>query len=418
MTRFAAILCLLSVTALLPAPAWARGADAREVGRNLVQRGYQLLRRAEGRLARGDKERAARDAREAERIFATVLNQEPGNTQAALLGGQAATLAGDRRAAAQWVQRMARIAPAGMNDPDYHYLIAFVQLLGDKRPERALRSLTRMYSLNPRARPTERDNLWYRAVGEHGRNLVRAERHDDAITQFRLGARIAKRLGNRDYEFLMLANIGVTLVQADRYIEATEVYGGLAKAQPKNPLWRFRLAICNANQSRFAQAVPDYRQVIQMIEAGHTYPGWERDLGQVKLRLGNCLRHLAEQQRDPRRTAELYTESETLIRAYMKAAPKDSLGPKWLAVLLFENLNKPYEALPFFEQAFDMDPICDDVLRYILQIRRTFPPPKGTTEKDWRGPIAKLTKDLEEGLQRRDAERKRRKRETGSNGCN
>ena len=154
MARFSAILCLVCVTGLFAPPAWARGSDAKEVGRNLIQRGYQLLRRAEGRLARGDKERALRDAREAERIFATVLNQEPKNRQAALLGGQAATLAGQLPSARKWIQRLARIAPAGQNDPDYHYLIAFVQLVGEKRPDRAVGSLTRMYSLNPRARPT------------------------------------------------------------------------------------------------------------------------------------------------------------------------------------------------------------------------------------------------------------------------
>jgi tetratricopeptide (TPR) repeat protein len=418
MTRFSAILCLLCVTAPFAPAAWARGSDAKEVGRNLIQRGYALLRRAEGRLARGDKERSLRDAREAERIFATVLNQEPKNRQAALLGGQAATLARNLPAARQWIVRLGRIAAAGQNDPDYHYLIAFVQLEGEKRPDRAIGSLTRMYSLNARARPTERDNLWYRAVGEQGRILVRAERHEHALVQFRMGARIARRMGNREYELAMLANIGVTLIRENRYIEALEVYNGLAKAQKTNPLWQFRLGVCYANQSNFAEAIPFYRNVLRLIEAGHAYVNWEQDLGTVKLRLGNCLRHVAEQQRDARQKAALYAEAETHIRAYIKAAPEQSLGHKWLGVLLYENLNKPYEALPHFERAFELDPICDDALRHMLQIRRTFPAPKGATDAAWRAPVAGLAKDLETGKERRRMERDRRKRETGATGCN
>ncbi len=415
--RVATILALLLLTGLLPPPAEARGTDAKEVGKTLVRRGYDLLRRAEMHFAQNRTAEAAKHAREAERIFRSVLNQEPRNLQAALLGGQAATLAGDMKNAAAWIERYAKLSPGGRNDPDYHFLVAFVQLLGDKRPDRALRSLTRMYSTNPRARPVERDNLWFRALSDHGTNLLRSSKHIEAIVQFRLGARIARRLGNRRYELMMLANIGAALVQSDRYIEATEVYSGLVKAEKTNPLWRYRLAICHANQSRFAQAVPVYREVLALMAKGHTARGWEAELRQVNLRLGNCLRHLAEQQPDKKQIPRLYADAETHIRAYIKLAPEDSVGHKWLGVLLYENLNKPYEAMPHLQKAFELDEICEDTLRFMLQIRRTFPPPKGTSEKDWRAPLEGLMKNLADGVERRKAERKKRLARHGGDHC-
>ncbi len=416
--RFAAILCLLCVTALTAAPAQARGTDAKEVGRNLLQRGYQRLRRSEGYLARDDKVRAAKEAREAERIFASLLKQEPRNVQAALLGGQAATLAGDLRLAARWVERLRLIAPGGANAPDYHYLIAFAQLIGEERPERAVRSLTRMFNLNPKARPVERDNLWYRALGDLGSRLVRAKQHEQAIVQFRLAVRIARRLGSRPHEYGMLANIGTALMESDRYLEATEVYEGLSKADKNNPLWHFRLAVCSANQNRFADAVPVYREVVRLIDAGHTYPGWEADIGMIHLRLGNCLRHLADQQRSPQRTAALYRDAETHIRRYIKQAPEESVGHKWLGVLLFENLNKPYEAYPHFAKAHELDPVCDDSLRNMVQILQRYPPPKGTTAEAWSARNATLSKDLSDGAVKRKAARKAREDKNGHDGCN
>jgi len=401
----------------LAGPAAARGSDPSAVGRALVERGYRLLRRAELAFAEGDKARARAPAQEAERIFASVLDQEPRNLQAALLGGQAATLASDPRGAAIWVERYRKLSPSGRGDPDYHFLRAFVQLLGEDRPDRALRSLTSMYSLNPRARPLERDNLWFRALGTYGGRLLRAEKYPQAIVQFRLGARIGRRLGNRRYELMMIANVGAALVQADRYIEATEVFLGLVKKEKTNPLWRYRLALCHANQSRFAQAVPVYREVLRLVAAGHATAATMPELRQADLRLGNCLRHLAEEQSTPEQTARLYADAEIHLRKYLALAPDDSVGHKWLGVLLFENLNKPYAALPYFEKAFALDEVCDDILRYMLQIRRRFPPPPGITEKAWHEPIAAIEKNLADGAKRRKAEKKRRAHTKGSDGC-
>ncbi len=420
-----ALLCCVGVlgaslllAGISAAPARARGTDPAAVGRTLVERAYRLLRRAELQFARGDKAQARGPAKEAERIFRSVLDQEPRNLQAALLGGQAATLASDRRGAAVWVERYGRLSPSGRGDPDYHFLLAFVQLLGEERPERALRSLTRMYSLNPRARPVERDNLWYRALSAFGTRLMRAEKYEEAIVQFRLGARIGRRLGKRRYQLLMLANIGAALVQADRYIEATEIFEGLVKKEQANPLWRYRLALCHANQSRFAEAVPVYRKVLDLVAQGRADPAWMPELRQADLRLGNCLRHLAEQQGTPEQTARLYGEAEKHLRRYVTLAPDDSVGHKWLGVLLFENLGKPYEALPLLKKAFALDEICEDALRYMLQIRRRYPPPAGTTNEAWQKPIAALEKDLRDGAQRRKAEKKRRVHQTGRDGCN
>ena len=88
-----------------------------------------------------------------------------------------------------------------------------------------------------------------------------------------------------------------------------------------------------------------------------------------------------------------------------------------MGTLLFDDLEKPYEALPFFEKAFELDEICVQPLRRIIQIRSRFPPPAGVEEADWRGPVKGLEKNLAEGVERRQKALKERRDKTGTDGC-
>jgi len=426
----ALICCGLLLLALFGArDAAARGGDggAILVGK-LLEAGFQKLRLAETAYFKGDSAQAARHGKAAERLFLDVLDQEPRNLVAAMLGGQASVLAGDLTSATEWEQRYRRFTRRGEADPDLHYLHAFIHLLGTKRPTRALRSLRRMYSLDPGARPQERDNLWFKALNDYGRLLLEGEKYEDAITQFKSGARIARRQGNREREKLMKSNVGVSLMRADRFIEAARVYEGLIKADPMNPVWHWQYGLCLADQSKFIDAVPVYREVIRLMGIVGVPTGMGSDLRQVHLRLGNCLRHVAQRLRGPEQQDKAFVEAEAEIRLYIKQVPEDTAGHKWLGVLLFKDLDKRYEALPHLGKAFKLDEICVDALKYMLQIHMHHPPPPEQLPEDdpktaarnraaWTAVIEVWTKNIEEGVERRQKVIGERKRMGGKTGC-
>jgi tetratricopeptide (TPR) repeat protein len=424
-----ALLVVLALPGLRPAPALARGSGANPVvTQKLLEKGLKSLIQTEKAYLAGDLAEAARHGKAAERTFLDVLSQDPQSLVATLLGAEAAALGGDLASAADWEKRYRSISRGGENDPDLHFLHAFVHLIGAKRPERALRSLQRMYNLNPRARPKERDSLWIRALDEHGRKLLEATQYDEAIAQFKTGQRIARRQGLRARELLMISNIGVTLMRADRYFEATDLYAGLVKLEPDNPVWHWQLGLTLADQSKFSDAIPEYREVIRLIDAGKVPPGSANSMSQVELRLGNCLRHLAARQLDPVLKEKMFEEAEAAIRSYIEIAPEDSVGHKWLGVFLFLDRDQPYAALPHLEKAYKLDPLCIDALKYMLQIHLNFPPPPEQLPADdpeaaakaraaWEAVIEPWEKIIEDP----DGERKKaldeRERKNGKTGC-
>ena len=428
---FVRCLCAVLVASLAAAfggpTALARG-GASVVTQKLLEKGLAELVAAERAYMADDAAGARRHGKAAERLFLDALSQDTTNRTAAMLGGQAAVLAGDLNAATAWEKRFRALSPAGERDPELHYLHAFIHLIGTKRPERALRSLQRMYGLDPRSRPNERDALWFKALNDLGRKMLEAERYEDAIVQFKTGARIAKRQGQPSRERLMISNIGVALMRADRFIEAAELYEGLIKAEPKNPVWHWQLGLCLADQSRFGEAVPEYRTVIRLMEEGRVPGGSANSVAQVHLRLGNCLRHLAQRERDPAQKKRVFDEAEAAIRTYVKDNPDDTVGHKWLGVLLFKDLDKPYEALPHFEKAYKLDPDCIDSLKYMLQIHVHYdPPPEQLPEDDpaaaakaraaWTAVIEPWEQIIEEGEERRQKILDERKARTGKTGC-
>lgn len=428
--RLGLVLMILALSARPPMPsAEARGGAGRTaVVRNLLEKGIRSLMEADRARRAKEPARAARHAKVAERYFLDVLSQDPDNIDAAMRGVQAAVFAGDLRGAARWEERYRFISRRGEADPDLHFLHAFVHLFGTQRPERALRSLQRMYSLDPRARSRERDNLWFEALDIFGHTLLAAGKYDLAIAQFKTGMRITRRQGNRARELLMISNVGVTLMRDGRFIEAADIYEALIKLQPKNPVWHWQLGLCFAAQSKFNAAVPVYREVMRLMAAGHVPAGGANDLRQVRLRLGNCLRIVAQRHRDPEEQQRIQTEAQAEIRAYIESAPQDSLGHKWLGVLLFKDLDKPYEALPHLKKAFQLDPICVDALKYMLQIHKHYDPPPEQLPPDdpaaaekaraaWRAVIEPWQRDIEEGEARRKKVQEERRKKTGKSGC-
>ncbi len=407
---------LLLLTALA-APAEARGGST-AMEQQLLVKADQALARARSAWNAGDRAQARRYGKQAETLSQDVLRHAPRQRLAALLGGQAAVFAGDKAGARRWIERYRSLAPLGEGDPDLHFLRAFVDLLADENPARAIRSLQRMYGLNARVRPRARDNLWWIALSDLGRRFLEAGKPTEAARQFATGARIARRLGDRRKEMLMLGDLGTAYLRADRYIEAAEVYEGLATLEPRNPLWTWRLGMTLANESRFAEAIPVYRKVLALQAEGVEIPrSHAAEMAELPLRLGNCLRHVAGAEPDAAKRERLLTEAEQQIRRYIAAKPKDFRGHKWLGVLMQDQREKPYEALASFQRAFGIDPMCEGVLRRMVQIHARHPAPKGTAADAWKATGERLRKDLEEGADRRETEMERRKKAKADTGC-
>ena len=412
--------CWLLGLLLLPAlaaPAAARGGSG-AIEQHLLKQGHEALAQAERAWTAGDKAQARRFGLKAETLFEDVLRQNRRERQAALLGGQAAVFAGEAARARQWIERYRAISPLGEGDPDLHFLRAFVGLLADQNPAGAIRSLQRMYGLNARARPRARDNLWWIALSDLGRRLLQAGKPTEAARQFATGARVARRLGDRRKELLMLGDLGTAYIRADRFIEAMEVYEGLAKLEPRNPLWAWRLGMALANQSRFPEAITVYRKVLALRAEGVQVPRTHaEEMAELPLRLGNCLRHVAAGEAEPKKRARLLEEAETNIRRFVETKPDDFRGHLWLGVLLQDQYEKPYEALAHYQRAFAIDPMCESVLRRMVQIHARHPAPEGTSAADWKTKREVLQKDLEEGAERRKAEMERRKKLRADTGC-
>ncbi len=409
------LLCATLLLGLPPRPAAARGGGA-TVERHLLEKGVGELRRAEAAWFQKDRKRAASHGRVAERLFRDVLTKKPKHAEAARLAAQAATFSGDMKGAKSWAGHYLRLSSAGEGDPSLHYLRAFIHLLGDDRPDRALRSLLQMYSLNARVRPHERDSLWFLALLELGSRYLKAGKSAEAAKRFASGARIARRLGSRSKEILMLANLGVAYMRANRHIEAADIYRGLETLEPNNALWTWRLGMSLANQSRFADATAAYRKVIDMQKAGK-YIVAADEVALLPLRLGNCLRHLSAGEPDPKKSASLLDEAQANLEAYVKGHPRDVAGHNWLGVLMQESRDKPYAALAHFKQAFALDPMCESVLRRMIQIHARHPAPEGTAAKTWKQQREIMEKDLREGAERRKETVDEREKRTGGSGC-
>jgi tetratricopeptide (TPR) repeat protein len=409
------ILAALLLVGAGAAPAAAHGGGT-DPNTDLLLRGHALLRKAEAAWLQGDAQRARGHALGAVRRFEDVLNRSPRNPTAAFLACEGMALAGDAPHALTWLQRYMEFTGRGATDPDANFLRAFVAIIAEKRPERGVRSLERMFSLAPQARATERDNLWVHALGDLGRQYMEAGKAAEAARRFATGVRIARRLGSRVQERIMLANLGAAYLRDERYIEAGEIYLSLTKAEPGNALWHYRYGSVLANQSKFAEAVKAYRGVLD-LKARKAPSARDPEVDEVRMRVGNCLRWMADRERDPKRAAALYKQSREYLKVYVAAHPRDARGEKWLGFLLLDHFELPYEALPHLRKAFELDPACDDAERYLIQLMSRYGPPKGTEPAAWKAELERLRKDWDANHDARDAEQRRRERLTGSRGC-
>lgn len=424
--RLGALLLHLAFVGAL-APGRPAGADP-ATAQNLLGRGHERLQEAERAWQQGRAEHARQLGLEAERLFQDALEQAPDHLPALMLAGQAAAFTGDVPRALAWAERYARRTAYGAKDPDLLYLRAFIAVVAQGDPETALAHLERMLAVNPRVRPMDRDLLAYGALLELGRRELKAKRNDLAVRHFQAAARVARRLGHPRKEVAALGNTAVALRRGDRFDEAAAILAQLKQSEPENPVWWWEMGLTYADQNRFDEAMPEYLRVLDLRAAGKTVAALDEELRMAWLRLGNCLRHVGGRPDNLARRAEFLARARDAFESFMREAPESSLGPKWMGVLLLQDLNAPHEAEPYFRRAYALDPTCDDALRYLIQIHEHHPPPppdpptddpavRAQIEASWRAPVAQWKAELEAQAQGRKRERDRREAETGTDGC-
>lgn len=386
----------------------------------LMERGVQELRRAEEAGKRSDTKLAMRYAREAEATFRSVLEIDPAEKRAALFAGQAAVFAKNLRGARNWANRYKALSPFGERDPDLHYLRALIDLRVGERPDWAIRHLQRMQAVNARARPARRDLLLWEALDRYGWLLIRTGDTDKALRQFQTAERIARRMGHPHKVKSSRANYAIALQRQNRNTEAQEIFQNLLNDDPKNIVWSLYLALNLHTQHKFEEAIPHYRRVVDQHKPGSGSPALEPDLRRARVRLGNCYRFAAQGAREPKLRAKLLEDARKAIQAYIDLEPKDAIGPIWMGTLLFDDLEQPYAAEPYFVKAFALDPMCAQSLRRLIQIHEHYPPPPDASAEvkaAWKDPVAAWKKDLEENRSKRKAALDARRRKQGNTGC-
>ena len=334
----------------------------------------------------------------------------------ARLGTHAAVIGQNASRARAWVAMVRERSPYGERDPDYQFLRALVDLRIERQPALAVRRLIRMQALNDRSHPVQRDLLLWDALGQHGWRLLLDDRVDLALHRFKAAAYVARRLGHADKVLTARANYALGLQHDNRMDESQEAFEALHREDPTHPAWNLHLAMCLGSQHKFAEAIPFYRTAIARHVLGSGLR-LEADLRRARLRLGNCLRLVAQATPDPSAQQQLFDEAETWLRTYIDLEPDEPLGPMWLGTLFFDDLERPYDALPLFERAFELDELCVQPLRRMIQIRSNYPPPDGVTVQAWRGPVAALKRNLAEGAERRRLALEARAKQRGNNGC-
>jgi tetratricopeptide (TPR) repeat protein len=367
---------------------------------NLVQQGQRFLAQAQAAHVAGKRDEQYSFARKAEDKFLDAVRIKGNDARTFGLGCMAAAFRGDAGVAQQWFLKYRGLTPYGERDPEVHYLKAFVFVFATKHAGRAVDALNKMRALNPRYQPRRRDTLLYVARLGHGATLLRQEHYADAIKQYNEAARVAKAYGWERKELAALGSAGVALWVAKRSVEAVEHFEMLTKRDPENVLWHWQKGLAYASQHRYQEAIPVYEKVIALRKAGKDVPEHAQELDLVWLRLGNCLRNLATRMSDPEKQAKLRAEAKGHFETYIKMRPNDARGHRWIGMLYYPDQERPYEAIPHYKRAFELDRDCDVSLRYLHQIHMRHPaPPNATAEeaKAWAEQGEAYGKDIEEG---------------------
>jgi tetratricopeptide (TPR) repeat protein len=322
----------------------------------------------------------------------------------------AGILARDLGVAQRWLERFGERNAGGARDLDLHYLQGRVRLQLEGRPDLALESFERMAAIDPKSRADERDRLALRAVSEQARRLSEAENYMALADLYRRAVAIARRRGDARMEAVASTNLALALQLDDRFTEAVEIFEGLRKKEPENPYWPWRWGENLAHQTKWAEAIPLYEETIRLLEAGKGDAAQIPEMNRVHLRLANCRRILAGAEPSPEKRADLLEKARRGFVRYGEIAPRDPRGLHWMGVLLQEELGKPYDAIPFFQRAYALDPVCDAALRHLVQIHRRNPPPPDVSQETWDERAAAYEKDLEEHGEARAAARRARLR--------
>ena len=389
---------------------------------NLVQQGQRLLADAQRAHTAGKVDDQFSFARKAEDKFLEALKVKSNDARTYGLGCMAAAFRGDAGAAQQWFLKYRGLTPYGERDPEVQYLKAFVFVFATKHAGRAVDALIKMRALDPRYQPRRRDTLLYVARIGHGAALLRQEHYADAIKQYNEAARVARTYGWTSKELAALGSVGVTLWVAKRSLEAVEHFEMLTKRDPENVLWHWQKGLAYASQHRYKDAIPVYEKVITLRAAGRDVPKHAKELDLVWLRLGNCFRNLATRASDKSKQTELYAEAKKHFESYIQKRPKDARGHRWMGMLYYPDQERPYEALPYYKRAFELDRDCDVSLRYMHQIHLRHPaPPESTAAeaKAWAEAAEAYGKDIEENQEQRAKRIAAREAisELGESGC-
>lgn len=350
------------------------GADD-QVCRGWIRQAAQSLAESERLTEAGDTVKARNLADQVLGLLERAHDHCPGSLEVSGQGVVAAVFAADLPRARTWLERYGAANAYGERDPQIHYLRALIDLRLAGRPDTALRALERMQGLAPALHAAQRETLYYEALLLWGAQLADRELYEEAGRQFQTAALVARRMERPSKERRARANAAIVLLRSRRYEDAGRVFEQLRQEEPANPLWTYQLGQAYAYQFRYQEAVEAYRLCLAAQAGWRDTPALEAELGKARLRLGNCLRVLAGRESDAARREALLTEGEAVLRAYLAAAPRDPLGPKWLGVLLFEERDDPLAALPLFEASFQLDPWCENTLRYLIRCHDRAPGP-------------------------------------------
>ncbi len=393
---------------------------------SLLRRGEGYLIQAQKAYTSGQHKLREQFAAKAEDAFKAAKRLNNRDLRVWFLGCQAAAFKGDSGSASVWYQGYRARTVHVVNDPDLQYLQAFIYIFAADLPDRAILALTRMQSLDARRRPIERDTLMYIARLMRGNALMQSDTNLQAVKQFSEAARVARRRGWLRKEHAALGNMGIALKFATEWKRAIIVFDDLIRRDPNNVLWHWHKGLALGSEHRFADAIPVYRKVIELLGKTGVHATHRSDVEQVYMRYGNCMRQVAGQiTQDTKRRTALLKDAEVQLKKYVELHPKVAPGYRWLGELYFRDLEQPYKAIPMYEKALELDWVCGDVpLRSLVQIHAQNPPPDGPEPEEarrdaWVKRRIELQKLRDDGVEKRDKAKKERERNSAeqSDGC-
>lgn len=394
---------------------------------NLLRQGHQMLKQAQRAYLQGDTKEQHGYAARAEQFFLQAARLPERDLRAFLLGGQAAAFKGNLQAGQRWIALYRRATPYGEKDPDLAYLRAFVGYFGGGSPDVAINNLKRMFALNARVRPLERDTLWYSALMDRAAaHIVRGANHL-AVQDYREAARLSKMHRWEAKRQAALGSAGIALRIATRYTEAHEVFKALLETNPKSPLWHWQQGMVYAEEHRFQEAIEAYRRVIRLRQQDRVDPTTLASTAAAHLRLANCIRNITRPDLPAKRRDAMLQEAQRNLEAYVKLVPEDANGHKWLGTYWYDDRDQPHKAIPHFEKARELDPMCSPPLRSLVQIYTRHRPEReaGQSDADYEQAVAAwearrdtYAKELEEGAEERAAEMRRREARNGKDNTN